>query len=125
MQQLRLHLLELHEIFAGEVVEDLGARIMAAHRSFYDHDLLLLEGTGHAGVGSVSYIGCLLLNTRLGIDVTHLYGLTETFGPAVICDWRPDWNALPIEKQAQIKARQGVELQPEIIALGCGWNDLL
>lgn len=37
----------------GEVVEDLGARIMAAHRSYYDHDVLLLEGTGHAGVGSV------------------------------------------------------------------------
>jgi BioD-like phosphotransacetylase family protein len=38
---------------AGEVVEDLGARIMAAHRTFADHDVLLIEGTGHAGVGAV------------------------------------------------------------------------
>ena len=44
----------------------------------------------------------------LGMDVTHLYGLTETYGPSVICDWRSDWSALPIAEQARIKARQGV-----------------
>ncbi len=46
--------------------------------------------------------------TELGMDVTHLYGLTETFGPAVICEWRGEWNGLTIEEQAKIKARQGV-----------------
>ena len=45
---------------------------------------------------------------ELGMDVTHLYGLTETFGPAVICEWRGEWSRLPMEQQAQIKARQGV-----------------
>ena len=44
----------------------------------------------------------------LGMDITHLYGLTETYGPSVICDWRSEWNALPIEEQARLKARQGV-----------------
>jgi len=38
---------------AGKVVEDLGARIVDAHRTFADHDILLVEGTGHAGVGAV------------------------------------------------------------------------
>jgi BioD-like phosphotransacetylase family protein len=38
---------------AGDVVEDLGARIMAAQQAFADHDVLLIEGTGHAGVGAV------------------------------------------------------------------------
>ena len=38
---------------AGEVVEDLGARITRAHGAFADHDVLLVEGTGHAGVGAV------------------------------------------------------------------------
>jgi phosphate acetyltransferase len=38
---------------AGEVVEDLGARIRAAHAAFADRDVLLVEGTGHAGVGAV------------------------------------------------------------------------
>ena len=45
---------------------------------------------------------------ELGFDVTHLYGLTETFGPAMICDWRPEWNDLDGEAQARLKARQGV-----------------
>ena len=45
---------------------------------------------------------------ELGMDVTHLYGLTETFGPAVICEWRGEWSRLAIEEQARIKARQGV-----------------
>ena len=34
---------------------------------------------------------------ELGIDVTHLYGLTETFGPVVICEWRAEWDALDDE----------------------------
>src|SRR6478735_6835600 len=38
---------------AGRVVEDLGATIRAAHATFADHDILLVEGTGHAGVGAV------------------------------------------------------------------------
>ena len=45
---------------------------------------------------------------ELGMDVTHLYGLTETFGPAAICEWRGEWGRLGIEEQARIKARQGV-----------------
>ncbi len=38
---------------AGEVVEDLPARIVAAHRTFAGHDIVMIEGTGHAGVGAV------------------------------------------------------------------------
>ncbi len=45
---------------------------------------------------------------ELGIDVYHLYGLTETYGPAVVCEWREEWNALSIPAQAELKARQGV-----------------
>lgn len=45
---------------------------------------------------------------ELGFEVTHLYGLTETFGPAMICDWRPEWSDLDADAQARMKARQGV-----------------
>jgi fatty-acyl-CoA synthase len=45
---------------------------------------------------------------RQGFNVTHVYGLTETYGPAVICAWHEDWNRRPIEEQAQLKSRQGV-----------------
>lgn len=45
---------------------------------------------------------------ELNFDVTHLYGLTETYGPAAICDWKPEWDALDADEQARLKARQGV-----------------
>jgi fatty-acyl-CoA synthase len=43
-----------------------------------------------------------------GFHMTHVYGLTETYGPAVICAWKPEWDALPADQQANQKARQGV-----------------
>lgn len=43
-----------------------------------------------------------------GFNVTHLYGLTEVYGPAVVNDWNPQWESLPAEQQATLKARQGV-----------------
>jgi fatty-acyl-CoA synthase len=45
---------------------------------------------------------------ELNIAVTHLYGLTETYGPAAICQWRPEWDDLPSEEQARRRAWQGV-----------------
>ena len=45
---------------------------------------------------------------ELNVHVTHLYGLTETYGPSLICDWRSEWDGLPADEQARIKARQGV-----------------
>ncbi|MBY6112668.1 acyl-CoA synthetase [Halomonas sp. DP1Y21-3] len=44
----------------------------------------------------------------LGIDVTHVYGLTEVYGPVTVCAWREAWDELPLEERARIKARQGV-----------------
>ena len=43
-----------------------------------------------------------------GFNVTHLYGLTETYGPSVVNDWDPEWDLLDNVKQAALKARQGV-----------------
>ncbi len=40
--------------------------------------------------------------------MTHLYGLTEVYGPAVVNDWKDEWNALDDGAQAHLKARQGV-----------------
>jgi fatty-acyl-CoA synthase len=45
---------------------------------------------------------------ELGADVTHLYGLTETYGPAVVCDWQAGWDDLDAEAKARLRARQGV-----------------
>ena len=43
-----------------------------------------------------------------GFNVTHLYGLTECYGPAVVNDWHAEWDALPATEQAAKKSRQGV-----------------
>ena len=44
----------------------------------------------------------------LKMDVTHLYGLTETYGPVALNEWKPEWNQLSSSDQALLKARQGV-----------------
>ena len=43
-----------------------------------------------------------------GFDVTHVYGLTEVYGPAVVNEWHGAWDGLPADGQAALKARQGV-----------------
>ena len=43
-----------------------------------------------------------------GFHVTHVYGLTETYGPAVICAWKPEWDLLDPADSAAVKSRQGV-----------------
>ncbi len=55
----------------------------------------------------------------MGISITHVYGLTEVYGPAVVCAEKPAWSDLPLKEQAQLKARQGVayELQEDVMVL--------
>ncbi len=47
-----------------------------------------------------------------GFDVVHLYGLTETYGPAVVNEWHQEWRHLSHGEQAALKARQGVRYLP-------------
>ncbi|RLN00813.1 hypothetical protein C2845_PM06G10760 [Panicum miliaceum] len=44
----------------------------------------------------------------LGFVVVHSYGLTETYGSATVCTWKPEWDALPAAERAAIKSRQGL-----------------
>jgi fatty-acyl-CoA synthase len=44
----------------------------------------------------------------IGIKLTHVYGLTEVYGPASVCAEQPGWDALPADQRAQLKRRQGV-----------------
>ena len=45
---------------------------------------------------------------QMGFDITHVYGLTETYGPASVCAKRPEWADLPIDQRAERNGRQGV-----------------
>ncbi len=44
----------------------------------------------------------------LGANVSHVYGLTEVYGPYTICAWQSEWNALPPDDRARLRSRQGV-----------------
>ncbi len=60
----------------------------------------------------------------MGISITHVYGLTEVYGPAVVCAEKPAWSDLPLEEQARLKARQGVayELEEDVLVLNPDTN---
>jgi len=45
---------------------------------------------------------------KMGFDITHVYGLTETYGPAAVCAKHEAWNDLTLEKRAELNGRQGV-----------------
>ncbi len=45
---------------------------------------------------------------QMNFKVTHAYGLTEVYGPAVVCAWHQEWDELSIAEQAKMKSRQGV-----------------
>src|SRR5262249_54816275 len=45
---------------------------------------------------------------KLGFDITHVYGLTETYGPAAVCAKQEAWDRLPLEQRVEMNGRQGV-----------------
>ncbi|WDU64076.1 acyl-CoA synthetase [Pseudomonas poae] len=45
---------------------------------------------------------------EMGIKITHVYGLTEVYGPVTVCAWHAQWDGLSLEERAKIKSRQGV-----------------
>ena len=47
---------------------------------------------------------------RIGLEFTHVYGLTEVYGPAAVCVKKPEWAAAPLAERARLNARQGVAM---------------
>lgn len=45
---------------------------------------------------------------NIGVEITHVYGLTETYGPFTVCESQPDWADMTVRRRAVLKARQGV-----------------
>jgi len=45
---------------------------------------------------------------RIGVVLTHVYGLTEVYGPASVCAKQPEWDELPVARRAELNGRQGV-----------------
>ena len=83
----------------------------------------LREGIGHRinGLiaGAAPPLAVIEACEAAGIDLTHVYGLTEVYGPAAVCARQPGWDALPLPERARLNGRQGVSypLQEEIAVL--------
>ena len=73
-----------------------------AHKRRFNHTVQI--ATGGAAPPSAVISGM----HAMGFRVTHLYGLTEVYGPATLCEWQKDWEALSEGDQALKMARQGV-----------------
>jgi fatty-acyl-CoA synthase len=58
--------------------------------------------------GAAPPVAVLEGGERIGIKLTHVYGLTEVYGPASVCAEQPGWDDLPADQRAQLKRRQGV-----------------
>jgi fatty-acyl-CoA synthase len=74
----------------------------ADERALVDHPLEAMTG------GAAPPAAVIARMEEIGIAVTHLYGLTETYGPTVACAWHDGWDALPLAERARLKSRVGV-----------------
>jgi fatty-acyl-CoA synthase len=73
-----------------------------------------LDREVHVDTGGAPPSATLLARMgSMNLAVTHLYGLTETYGPLAINEWQPEWSELPPPEQGRLRARQGA---PNIIA---------
>jgi len=73
-----------------------------AVKSRFDHTVEMATG------GAAPPSAVIAAMESMGFRVTHLYGLTETYGPATLCAWQPEWDALAADERAAAMARQGV-----------------
>ena len=71
-------------------------------RRRFDHTVEVATG------GAAPPSAIIAAMERMGFRVTHLYGLTETYGPSAVCAWQEEWGELTLEEKAAKMARQGV-----------------
>ena len=94
---------------------------IASHKVMAAVDLAERPAIGHAvsmmTAGAAPPAPVIQAVEAMSINVTHVYGLTEVYGPCVVCEWQPQWSALPAAEQARMKARQGVayEMQEAVM----------
>ncbi|WP_170343367.1 acyl-CoA synthetase [Ruegeria arenilitoris] len=73
------------------------------HLKDFDHEIKVMTA------GAPPPAAVIAAMEGMGIEVTHVYGLTETYGPSVVCAWKDEWSDKPAEERAALKVRQGVK----------------
>ncbi len=71
-------------------------------RRTWDHQVKVMTAASAPPAAVLAHMA------EMGFDVAHVYGLTETYGPATVCAWHDAWDDLSIDEQADLKSRQGV-----------------
>jgi len=84
------------------IVHSMLANAPAAWRDGIDHPVAGLVAAAPPPAAVIEGMA------RIGFDVTHVYGLTETYGPASVCAKHAEWADLPLEEQVRLNGRQGV-----------------
>ena len=93
---------KVSHLCGAPIVMNMLLQIPAAERPPFDHKVAMMTAA------SAPPAAVLEGMQTLGFDVTHVYGLTEVYGPVTVCAWHAEWSGLPIGEQADLKARQGV-----------------
>src|SRR5690606_1922653 len=75
---------------------------------FHKNGHTLVEPVQFATGGAAPPSPVIRRAQEIGFDITHLYGLTESYGPSALCVWQNDWAGLETDALAQKMARQGV-----------------
>jgi fatty-acyl-CoA synthase len=84
------------------IVLNLLANVPAEQKAGIDHQIEVMTAAAPPPASILEKMDAM------GLRVTHVYGLTETYGPAVTCERHPEWDALPATERAEINSRQGV-----------------
>ncbi len=103
--KLILDLIREHRVthYCGApIVHSMLLNAPAEWRRGIDHEVKCLVAAAPPPAAVIEGMG------KMGFDITHVYGLTETYGPAAICAKHPEWSELPLEEQVRRNGRQGV-----------------
>jgi fatty-acyl-CoA synthase len=84
------------------IVHSMLVNAPAEWREGIDHEVHALVAAAPPPAAMIEGMG------KIGFDITHVYGLTETYGPAAICAKHSQWNSLALEEQVRRNGRQGV-----------------
>ena len=103
--KLILELIRAHRVthYCGApIVHSMLLNAPAEWKRGIDHEVHCLVAAAPPPAAVIEGMG------RMGFDITHVYGLTETYGPAAVCARHEEWAELPLEEQVRRNGRQGV-----------------